>query len=307
MKKFVAILMTILMLVAMTALSVSAADSAETNVSVNKGDEVVYALKLTVPEKVVGCDFSVYFDSSVLQVQEVADFTGSFDEDEHRAVINSKLKDEVIGNWSILNGVVFENKAMVTVKFKATAAADTHIKYYVRYLYPESMEQFTTYSFKCDVKVNGKELVKDAAPELNVKDPQSQGLFINSVTGDSNDADVNMADKGSQNSGEIHENDAEKSTEKSKDKTTDKNKDKNKDKNNDKSTEKSTDNNDSETSVSTNGGADAPESITATPSQTDDNGGIFTSIWFWIVIVLIVAGGGVGAFVVSKKKNSDAE
>ena len=301
MKKFIAILMTILMLVCITAVSASAADSAETNVSVNKGDEVVYSLKLTVPEKVVGCDFSVYFDSSVLQVQEVADFTGSFDEDEHRAVINSNLKDQVIGNWSILNGVAFENKAIVTVKFKATATTDTHITYYVRYLYPESMEQFTTYSFKCDVKVNGKEIIKDAAPELNVEDEQSQGLFINSVTGDSNDANVNMADKSSSDNGDVSEKDVEKSTEKTKD-TSGKNENAT-----EKSTENSAENSDTETSVSANGGVSSPDSSAATPSQTDDEGSVFTSIWFWIVIVLIVAGGGIGAFVVYKKKNTIAE
>lgn len=300
MKKFIAILMTILMLVAMTAVSASAAESAETSVSVNKGDEVLYSLKLTVPEKVVGCDFSVYFDSSVLQVQEVADFTGSFDEDEHRAVINSKLKDEVVGNWSILNGVAFDNKSVVTVKFKATATTETHIKYYVRYLYPESLEQFTTYSFKCDVKVNGKDVVKDAAPELNVDDPQSQGQFINSVTGDSNDADVNMADKG--NTGEAPESDVEKPTEKSNDKTP------SNDKDTEKATEMNADNGDGETSVSNNGGVSSPDSVTASPSQTDDNdGGIFTSIWFWIVIGLIVAGVGAGVFVANKKKNTEAE
>ncbi len=296
MKKIIAILMTILMLVAMTAVNASAADSAETSVSVNKGDEVLYSLKLTVPEKVVGCDFSIYFDSSVLQVQEVADFTGSFDEDEHRAVINSKLKDEVIGNWSILNGVAFDNKSMVSVKFKATSTAETHITYYIRFLYPESLEQFTTYSFKCDVKVNGKEVVKDEAPELNVEDPQSQGLFINSVTGDSNDADVNMADEKYQNLGEKPEDVDDTPTNKPND---------SKDKDPVKATEKNTDATDAETSVSTMGGADSPEGVTATPSQTNDDGGIFTSIWFWIVIVLIVAGCGVAAFVGVKKKKSE--
>ncbi|MBQ2971561.1 MAG: hypothetical protein IJE16_03305 [Ruminococcus sp.] len=303
MKKFIAILMTILMLVAVTAVSASAATSAETEVSVNKGDEVIYSLKLTVPEKVVGCDFSVYFDSSVLQVQEVADFTGSFDEDEHRAVINPNLKDEVIGNWSILNGVAFDNKSMVTVKFKAMAKADTHIKYYIRYLYPESLEQFTTYTFKCDVQVNGKDVVKDAAPELNVKDEQSQGLFINSVTGDSNDANVNMAEKTPSNNGDISEKDLEKPTDKPKDKNTNKDKDKD----TDKSTEKSSENSDTNTSISENGGVSSPDSVTASPSQTGEDGGIFTSIWFWIVIVLIVAGGGIGAFVVYKKKNTVTE
>lgn len=306
MKKFVSILMTLLILMSIVAIPASAADPAKTSVSVKKGDEVTYALKLTVPEKVVGCDFSVYFDSSVLKVKEIADFTGNFDSDEWQAVINPNLKDQVIGNWSILSGVSFDNRAMVTIKFEATASADTSISYYVRYLYPESMEQFTTYDFKCDVTVNGSKVVKDAAPELNVDEPQANGLFVNSVTGNSDDADVNTAGtqtSGGNNGGEAPENGADNNNNNNSNNTKDNKKETTKKETTAKADE--TVANDTETTANNNAIATS-DNAEATPSQTDNDGGIFTSVWFWIIIGLVVVGGGAGAFVVIKKKKADA-
>ncbi len=314
MKKFISILMTLLILMSIAVVPAFAAEPAKTSVSVKKGDEVVYTLKLTVPEKVVGCDFSVYFDSSVLKVKEVADFTGNFDQEHWQAVINPNLKDQVTGNWSILSGVSFDNRALVTIKFAATSTAETNISYYVRYLYPESLEQFTTYDFKCDVAVNGSNVVKDAAPELNVEEPQSSGRFVNSVTGDSDDANVNTAENkpsgngdNTNNGGEANEKDVNNDKNVNKD-----NKDNTKDDNKKETTKdaSSTENKDGEngdsTSVSNMGGVSSPDSIEATPSQTD-NGGVFSSVWFWIIIGIVVIGGGAGAFVVFNKKKAKAE
>lgn len=306
MKKIISILMILLVVLSVAALPVSAVEAAQTDISVKKGDEVIYTLKLTTPEKVVGCDFSIYFDSSVLRVKEVADFTGNFDSEEHMAIINSNLKDQIIGNFSILSGIRFKDSLLVSVKFEAQTSADTDISYYVRYLYPESMQMFTEYTFTCDVTVNGKAVIEDAAPELNVDEPQQNGQFINSVTGDGKDADVNTAeDKPETNSpnNEPGENDTPKTPGNTKATEAD-------DKDNDKETDADS-NNDAttpqETSVSTQGGADAPASVVATPSQTDEDGGVFSSIWFWVVIAIVVIGGAfvVYKFVLNKKKETD--
>lgn len=297
MKRIVSILMTLLIIMSVAAVSTSALDSAETVVSVNKGDEIVYSLKLTVPDKVVGCDFSVYYDTSKLKVKEVADFTGNYDSSEWQATINYNLKDTIIEVWSILSGVQFDNRALITVKFEAVETCDTHISYYMRYLYPESMEMFTEYDFTCDVTVNGKKVIDNKAPELNVEEPQTSGQFINSVTGNSDDANINTADTssgstGNSNGGEANEDDVTTS----------------------KSTTGSTEatavgETAEETTVSDVGSADDPATIDSTPSQADNDGGIFSSVWFWIIIAIVVLGGGacVLYFVKNKKKAPQAE
>ena len=302
MKKFIAILMSLIIIVSFAAISASALEKAETAVNVNKGDEVIYTLKLTVPEKVVGCDFSVYYDSTALKVKEIADFTGNYNSDEHMAVINPNLKDEIIGNWSILSGVSFDNGTVISVKFEAVKSTSTNISYYVRYLYPSSMEQFTNYTFKCDVKVNGSKVIDNKAPELNTTDKQDQGLFVNSVTGDSEDADVNMAGgttmegkEDDANGGDAHENNANSNKN---DKKNDNKKD---------TTTKTDDDKDDDSSVSDIGGVASPDSITATPSQTDKDGGIFSSVWLWVILAIVVAGGGFGAYYYTKNKKSKAE
>ncbi len=277
--------MTLLMLLSFTALSVCAADAAQTAVTVDKGDEVVYSLNLTVPEKVVGCDFSIYYDSSQLKVKEVADFTGNFNAENHQALINSNLNNEVRGNWSILSGIRFDNNSVCSVKFEAIKDTDAHVSYYVRYLYPESLEQFTEYTFTCDVDVNSKTVINDAAPELNVDEEQSDGLFVNSVTGDSDDKGVNTADK---------KTDSEKSE---KDETQG-----NKDLNVAESQNKGKDT-DAEVSTSTIGGADAPTTITTAPPQT--NGGVFSSVWFWTIIAIVIIGAGCAVYFLKFKKKAE--
>lgn len=310
MKRFLSVLLALVVLMSFAAISVSAAKNAETTVSVNKGDEVIYTLKLTVPEKVVGCDFSVYYDSSALQVKEVADFTGSYNEDDWRAVINPDIKDEVIGNWSILNGVKFtDNNPVVSVKFKAMKATQTHISYYVRYLYPESLEMFTDYKFTCDVTVNGKEVVDDAAPELNVDVKQPHGQFVNSVTGDSKDADVNTAGGTNDNPGDnggVANEDTPKSNDKDDTNTSDK-KDKNNKDNKDDDKNVKDDADDDSKSEATIGGADGPTDITvsATASQLDDFN-IFKSVWLWAIVGIVLAGAAVAiVFVLKKPSNKD--
>lgn len=320
MKRFVSVLMIFILMMSFAAISTSALDSAQTEVSVNKGDEVIYTLKLTTPEKVVGCDFSVYYDSSALQVQAVADYTGNFDADEHQAVINPNIKDEVIGNWSVLSGVKFNNNnQVVSVKFKAIKKTDTHISYYVRYLYPESMEQFVEYKFTCSVDVNKKAVIENEAPELNVEIKQPHGLFVNSVTGDGKDANVNTSTHvpntpGKTNGGEVNENDVNNSNNKdnsnntgnstNKKDNTDKSKDNDKDVKNP-ATEVV---NDAETQaiVNNNANVDSEATLDSSPSQTDD-GGIFGSVWLWIILGVIVIGGAAAVvLVVFIKKKSNA-
>ncbi len=302
MKRVLSILMALLVVMSLALVPVSAAESAQTVISVDKGDEVIYTLKLSTPEKVVGCDFSVYYDSSKLKVLEVADFTGNFDSDEHQAIINANIKDEVKGNFSILSGVRFNNKNLVSVKFEALSKCDTHVSYYVRYLYPESMEMFTEYTFTCDVSVNKKPVIENAAPELNVDEPQNTGQFVNSVTGNGDDANVNTAENppannGNQNGGEVSENDVPASSSSKKSDT------KKDDKKDETKAQETTKPDETTTATSVIGGVDEPTGVVASPSQTDD-GGIFSSIWLWIMIAVVLIGGGAGAyyFLVLKKK-----
>lgn len=215
MKRFISLMIAALMLLASFAVvSASAAEAAQTIIDVNAGDTVSYSLTVSdLPEKVVGCDFSIYYDSSVLSVDSVADFTGSTDESDHRAVINADIDGEVRGNWSILSGVSFDGgKDIATVNFTAKSGGSTHVNYYVRYLYPDSMIEFTTYKFTCTVTVNGATVLDNAAPELNVDEAQTSGEFVNSVSGDSSDAGVNTAsNSGNGSNGEVNENEVDSS------------------------------------------------------------------------------------------------
>lgn len=272
MKKFLSILLCLFVLMSVATVAVCAADAAETVVSVKEGDEVVYSLNLTAPEKVVGCDFSIYYDSSKLQISEYADFTGSYDSDSHQALINANLTNEVRGNWSILSGIRFDNNSVCSVKFKATDDADVHLSYYVRYMYPESLEQFTDYTFTCDVDVNSKAVIDNAAPELNVDEPQSDGLFVNSVTGKGKDADVNTAEKPYDKSENTESTEANVAG----------------------TSNNSIDNDENNINgVAINGGVDGPSSVEASPSQT---GGVFSSVWFWVIIAVVIVA--VAAYVV---------
>ena len=334
MKRFVSVFMVLLMVMSFAAISASALESAETVVSVKKGDEVVYSLNLTVPEKVVGCDFSVYYDSSALQVQSVADFTGNYDSDEHQAVINPNIKDEVIGNWSILSGVRFnDNNTVVSVKFKALKDTDTHVSYYVRYLYPESMKQFTEYKFTCTVQVNKKAVIEDEAPELNVDEQQPHGQFVNSVTGDGKDADVNTSthvpknnnnnnsnnsnDSNGVNGGEANENDvnnsgnsAQSNDNNSSDSKSDKNTSDKKDSKKDDKKEDKKEADDKKADTKETAAVEAEtevvkETVVTTTTEKAESNSIFASPWFWVVLSIIVVGGGAIAVLGGKiKKNS---
>ncbi len=297
MKRILAILMSLLIIASLAVLPASAANSAQTKVTAKKGDEVIYSLNLTVPEKVVGCDLSIYYDSTQLKPVATADFTGSFDPEKRQAIINDDLYNEAICVFSILSGIDFrKERSIMSIKFEAKKdLTDAHISYYCRFLYPENRQQFKDYKFTCDVKVNGKNVIDSKAPELNVKDEQSQGYFVNSVTGDGKDANVNMAEvktEGS-NGGAMSENNNNNNNNKkptaNKETTA-----------NNKETTSKTDNKaEPATSVSNQGGVDAPDKVTSSPSQTDDSGSnIFTSPWLWVVIGVIVIGVAAGIVVI---------
>ena len=185
---------------AVTVISANAVEPAKTIVDVKNGQEVVYCLKLSdVEQPIIGCDFSVYYDSSLLELQSVADFNDKTDEEEWTPMINPDLDGEVRGNWSILNGVKFtDQRNFLTLTFKAKDEGSADISYFIRYMYDNNIfnsddkPQITDYLFVCDVAVDGDEVLQDAQPGLNVEEPQTSGLFVNSVTGDSKDADADI-------------------------------------------------------------------------------------------------------------------
>ena len=200
MKKFLSLFCVLALLAAFAVIPAAAVEASQTIVDVDPGDEVSYQLVLSdVDEKVVGCDFSVYYDSDTLDVDSVADFTNSTNEDDWRAMINEDLDGEVLGNWSILRGVDFSNGGnIVTVNFKAKQSASTHISYYVRYLYPDSLQQFQKYTFTCNVTKNGSTVLQNAKPELGNNTSNDPGQFVNSVDGDSANAGQAAASGGNE-------------------------------------------------------------------------------------------------------------
>ena len=308
--------MALLILMSLAVLPASAAKSAETKVTAKKGDEVIYSLNLTVPEEVVGCDLSIYYDSDLFKPIASADFTGSFDEKKHQAMMNHNLKDEAICVFSILSGIDFtEEKSIFSVKLQAKKdVKDAHLTYYVRYLYPDSLVQFKDYKLTCTVSVNGKEVISEKAPELNVKDKQSQGEFVNSVTGDGKDANVNMAKDDvntGDNGGAASENEKKPNTNNNNSKPNANNNTNNNNNSGDKeqsNTDKNTDKTDDKnTTVTPNGGVDEPENVivSSTPSQVDDkadDNNIFASVWFWVVVGAVVVAVAAGVVIILKKK-----
>ena len=208
MKKFISLLCVLMMIVGIVAVSAvgasAAVTEAKTKVDVKSGDEVTYVLSLGgVPEPIIGCDFSFYYDDSLFDVVSVADFTDSTKEEDWSAVINPNpdIPGLVCGNWSILKGVNFkEERHFLTVNLKAKAAGTGELSYFIYYLYDNNIfnsndkPQITEYKFTCDVKVNGKAVLEDAQPQLNTGDKEGDksGSFINSVTGDSKDADPSI-------------------------------------------------------------------------------------------------------------------
>lgn len=200
MKKFISVLSIAAILIGMIAVSAVAAgavDAAQTIVDVKEGDKVSYTLTLGgVKEKVIGCDFSFYYDPDIFTLDSVADFNDKTNPDEWTPLINPDLNGEVRGNWSILSGVDFSNdRHFLTMNLIAKKAGSAHLSYFLRYLYDNNIfnstdkPQITEYKMTCDVLVNGEKVLEQAQPELNTTETQRTGLFVNSVTGDSKDAD----------------------------------------------------------------------------------------------------------------------
>lgn len=305
MKKFLSLFCVLAIIAAFAVIPASAVEAAQTIIDVEPGDEVVYELVLSdVDEKVVGCDFSVYYDSDAFKVTGVADYSGSYNEDDWRATINPDIPGEVVGNWSILRGLDYSNGGdIVKVKLEAKEAASTHISYYVRYLYPDSLEEFTKYTFTCNVTKNGSTVLENAKPELGVNTAADPGQFVNSVDGDSANAGQGAADSsggGAGNNGDPAENQGGNNTSSGT----------SSDPSNGAKTDPTKSNSPSsklvnvETVVSTD--ADGNEIITvvsATPSEV--GGGPSPALW--IVLGVIVLGGAavVIYFVMKKKKNPD--
>lgn len=326
MKRVVSILIALLIFACAAVVPASAATPAQTKVSAKKGEEVIYSLNLTVPsDKVVGCDLSIYYDSAQLKPIASADFTGDFDADNQQAFLNHNLNGEAKCVFSILNGVDFKKeKSIFSVKFQAKKdIKDAHIKYYVRYLYPSDMVQFTDYKFTCDVTVNGKKVTDSKAPELNTKDKQEQGLFVNSVTGNGDDADVNMADtpenKPNNNNNNNNNNNGKDNTDNNTPEKSTSDKNTPEKETEEKSTEKETSSGDKKESGSKSDKELEKATESGTTAKTDakneksenqkessnDNQSksIFTSPWFWIGVAIVVLAAGVVMFVIVMKKN----
>ena len=334
---------------AVCAVGASAAEAAQTELSVSEGDTVNYILTLGgVSTPIIGCDFSVYYDSSLFSVESVADFTGSTDDSDWEALINPDLDGEVRGNWSILKGVDFKNaKAMLTVNLKAKKSGSGHISYFIRYMYDDSIfppsdkenltkeellqytvnGQIRDYQLTCDVLVNGKPVAEKSQPELNVEESQKSGYFVNSVTGDSKDADpeipktaaqaevvianrnTNIGSGSNDNGGSGDNNDANPGANSNDNNSGNESDDKNNTADNE---NKTNDNNDSkkEAPLGTDAegniviATDAQGNITATADSAQTESGGSPLVWIIIAALVVLAGGGVAAYVISNKKKA---
>lgn len=325
-------------ILAVGAVSVSAADVPTTAVDVKSGDKVSYELSLAdVPEKIVGCDFSVYYDSSALDVESVADFNDSTNADDWTATINPDLNGEVRGNWSILRGVDFSDKRnIVTVNFKATKDASAHISYFVRYMYDNSVfdselrPQIDQYVFTCSVSVNGNEVVKDAEPELNVEEEQPNGLFVNSRTGKSNDANTALTgDSISENGGVPADAEAQGGNASGNGGSSGNQSSGNSSGNDSKSSDKTKSTDAPKQSGTTGGAVNEPKegsgSADDKTAATDADGKIVektgetvasaakkdenkssSMMWFIIIAIIVIAGGSIGYVIVKGKKGKPA-
>lgn len=328
MKKLVSVLCALTLVLgifAAASFGASAAEAAKTAVDVKEGDEVVYALHLEgVSKPIIGCDFSFYYDSDVFELVSVEDFSGNTDENEWLATINPDLDGEVRGNWSILKGVDFSSERnFVTLTLKAKAEGTGHISYFIRYMYDDNIfnsedrPQITDYVFTCDVTLNGEPVLEDAQPELNVEETQTTGLFVNSVTGDSADADPELpgtvakkpaaADSAASSKADSDsvvstpQNDSGTGSKTAVDKTSD-----------DKTAASTVPATTAEGYYIT--ATDAAGNVTATSDQapavttTGSNNKGGSSPVMWIIIVLIVlAGGGAAAYYFMKKKPEAAD
>ncbi len=334
MKKLLSLFCVLAVTVGILAVGVvsASAEAPATAVDVKSGDKVTYKLSLSdVPERIVGCDFSVYFDKDVFKVDSVADFNDSTNDEDWQATINPDLPGEVRGNWSILKGVDFSKKRnIVTVNLTATKDGTAHISYFVRYMYDNSVfdsddrPQIDQYLFTCDVTKNSKEVVSDAAPELNVAVKQPDGLFANSRTGKS--ADMNYAltgDSIAKNGGVVNEdaNNAGNKGNNSNSGNSGNNNGSNGSGNGNSSQgdKKSGDAKDATKATDASGKVVETPTTTQTDAQgnvvvSDDkntnttaaksNGGSNTMLWVIIAAVVVIAGGLIGYVVVKGKKGA---
>lgn len=288
MKKVFSVLCILALLLGVTVMGTVGAhaevDAARTMVDIKSGDEISYTLTLGgVPDKIIGCDFSIYYDADLLTLESFADFSNSTDPENWTATINTNLKGEVRGNWSILSGVNFSAaRSFATLNLKAKAAGTAHISYYIRYMYDNSVfesasrPQISVYTFTCDLTLNGNKILEDAQPELNVDEPQKVGTFVNSLNGKGEDANVNTVEKNN----DSKTNPTQSATDPSTGKPV------------------STD----PTPIgSSESGTDGSNGSTDTPGASDAAG---SSAWIWIVIVavVVVAGCGIGVYVTKNKK-----
>ena len=340
MKKFLSILCVLTLVIgviAVSAVSVGAVDSAQTAVDVEEGDEVIYSLHLSGVEKpIIGCDFSFYYDPEIFEVDSISDFNESTENADWLATINPDLEGEVRGNWSILKGIDFsEERNFITIKYKAKKAGSGHLSYYIRYMYDESIfddyeakPQITDYKFTCSVTVNGDSVIEKAEPELNVEETQSTGLFVNSVTGDSKDADpeipntvVKKTDSAGSGNNANANNAANNNAAANNANNAANNNGNNANNANNANNNAKTDKKTVETKVAELGttadgyfvtATDAAGKVAATSDQapvtvveTEQKGG--TSPVIWVIIALVVlAGGGGAAYYFSKKKQGAA-
>lgn len=340
MKKFLSILCVLTLVIgviAVSAVSVGAVDSAQTAVDVEEGDEVIYSLHLSGVEKpIIGCDFSFYYDPEIFEVDSISDFNESTENADWLATINPDLEGEVRGNWSILKGIDFsEERNFITIKYKAKKAGSGHLSYYIRYMYDESIfddyeakPQITDYKFTCSVSVNGDSVIDKAEPELNVEETQSTGLFVNSVTGDSKDADpeipntvVKKTDSAGSGNNANANNAANNNAAANNANNAANNNGNNANNANNANNTKKNENKTVETKVAELGttadgyfvtATDAAGKVAATSDQapvtvveTEQKGG--TSPVIWVIIALVVlAGGGGAAYYFSKKKQGTA-
>ena len=339
MKRLVSVLCVLMLIVGMIAVcgvSTSAAESAKTTLDVKKGDEVTYKLTLSdVPTPVIGLDFSFYYDSSLFEVVSVADYTGSTDEGDWKYMMNPDLDGEVIGNFSNYPKNLDFSTAhdFLTVNMKAIGDGTGHLSYFVRYMYDDSLfppegetvtqeqmrkrtqdAQISTYKFTCDVTKNGELVIEKAEPELNIEETQKTGVFVNSVTGDSKDADPDNpktvakpealvsggsgsgSDNGSgsgSGSGSDSNNGAAADA-----------------KSADAAAANAEDPQNSQLGTDAQGNyilaTDAEGNVTATSDTAPAKSG-GSSAWIWIVIILlVVAGGGAGIFYSMNKKKAAA-
>ena len=307
----------VLSMFAVCAVSASAVDSAQTVVDVKAGDEVTYLLTLGgVPEPIECADYSVFYDSEVFDVTAVADYTDNFDEDQWgpNTVINYDLTNEIHATFIYTKnkGLDFSStRNFITVKFTAKKDASTHISYFIKdmagesYFVDDSKPVISEYVFSCSVTVNGEAVIEDAQPELNVDEVDSPGTFVNSVSGDSKDADANISNEIKKNSASKNNNSGSGSDDSSNDSGN----------GSDNGSKSAVPGN--KTVVETNAAGEVisvstvDEADIASPAVVDSNSDSgkksgSTGIWIAIVVIAVAACGGF-AYYYMKKKNSSGD